>query len=201
MGPSMCFYTHEFPVPGSWTKQFCRHRSAPEDARIGGAAGMRTGSCGFDLVKLHDAAGELVRGERRFNDVDAGVVRCNFREFACGTGPRAIARRLNEDGVSAPSVGKLWTELVTTRHGQRQRDSVNQPAGAEPPALHEEPRDRQAEGTCCLQTGILRPHSPSIRRAGPGARESGCNSLLNFRSRRLNCTCRCGGSASKPEPP
>ena len=61
-------------------------------------------SYGYDVVKAVDAAGEPIRGERRINEAEAEIVRRIFREFAAGTSPRAIARRLNEDGVPAPSV-------------------------------------------------------------------------------------------------
>ena len=58
-------------------------------------------------MKAVDAAGEPIRGERRINEAEAGIVRCIFQEFAAGTSPRASARRLNEDGVPAPSAGKF----------------------------------------------------------------------------------------------
>ncbi len=50
---------------------------------------------GYDVVKLHDEAGEPVRGPS----------------------PRAIARRLNEDGIPGPK-GRLWTDSVLRGHAK-----------------------------------------------------------------------------------
>ena len=68
---------------------------------------------GYDVVKSLDSAGDPVRGGRTINDTEAGIVRRVFQEFADGASPRAIARRLNEEGVPGPS-GKLWM-VATTR--------------------------------------------------------------------------------------
>ena len=43
---------------------------------------------GYDVVKLHDDAGEPIRGEREINEAEAEIVRRIFREFAAGTSPR-----------------------------------------------------------------------------------------------------------------
>ena len=77
---------------------------------------------GYDVVKLHDAAGEPVRGERSIDET--GVVRRTFREFAQGTSPRAIARRLNEDGIPGPK-GRLWTDSVLRGHAKRGTGLLN----------------------------------------------------------------------------
>jgi len=45
-------------------------------------------------------------------------VRRIFREFASGTNPRAIARRLNEDGVLGAK-GNLWSDSVLRGHAKR----------------------------------------------------------------------------------
>ena len=82
-------------------------------------------SYGYDVVKAVDAAGERVRGERCINEEEAEIVRRVFREFACGVSPRAIARRLNEDGVAAPSAGKLWTDSSLRGHAGRGTGIVN----------------------------------------------------------------------------
>ena len=82
-------------------------------------------SYGYDVVKAVDDAGEPVRGERTINEAEAEIVRRIFREFAAGTSPRAIARRLNEDGVPAPTAGKLWTDSSLRGHAGRGTGIVN----------------------------------------------------------------------------
>ena len=79
---------------------------------------------GYDVVKTTDAAGEPVRGERRVDEAEAAIVRRVFREFATGVSPRAIARRLNEEGVPGPS-GKLWTDSTLRGHARRGTGLVN----------------------------------------------------------------------------
>ena len=88
-------------------------RRRVEAGRSGGGLGY-----GYDIVKAIDAAGERARGDRRINEVEAEVVRRVFREFASGVSPRAIARRLNDDGILGPS-GKGWTD--STIRGQVKR--------------------------------------------------------------------------------
>ena len=79
---------------------------------------------GYNVVKLHDAAGERIRGEREIDETEAEIVRRVFREFAAGTSPRAIARRLNEDGIPGAS-GKLWTDSVLRGHAKRGTGLLN----------------------------------------------------------------------------
>ena len=79
---------------------------------------------GYDVVKLHDEAGEPVRGERSIDEAEAEIVRRIFREFAQGTSPRAIARRLNEDGIPGPK-GRLWTDSVLRGHAKRGTGLLN----------------------------------------------------------------------------
>ena len=88
-------------------------RGRVEKGRSGG------GLCyGYDVVTTFDAAGEPVKGERTINEVEAGVVRRVFRDFASGVSPRTIARRLNAESIPCPS-GKLWTD--STIRGQAKR--------------------------------------------------------------------------------
>ena len=79
---------------------------------------------GYDVVKLHDDAGEPIRGEREINAAEAEIVRRIFREFAQGSSPRAIARRLNEDSIPGPK-GKLWTDSVLRGHAKRGTGLLN----------------------------------------------------------------------------
>jgi site-specific DNA recombinase len=57
-------------------------------------------------------------GERCINPSEARIVGLIFREFAEGRSPRAIARKLNLDGVSGPE-GRPWGD--TTVRGQAER--------------------------------------------------------------------------------
>ncbi len=79
---------------------------------------------GYDVVEAVDAAGELIRGERRINETEAEIVRQIFREFASGASPRAIARRLNKDGIPGPS-GKLWTDSALRGQAKRRTGLIN----------------------------------------------------------------------------
>jgi DNA invertase Pin-like site-specific DNA recombinase len=83
------------------------HRGIRGRVEAGKAGGGR--SYGYDVVKALDASGERIRGERAVNEAQAAIVRRIFREFAAGMSPRAIARRLNAEGVPGPT-GKLWSD-------------------------------------------------------------------------------------------
>jgi site-specific DNA recombinase len=79
---------------------------------------------GYHVVKLIDAKGEPIRGERTINETEAGIVRRVFREFAAGISPRAIARRLTDEGVSGPD-GALWTDSTLRGHAARGTGFLN----------------------------------------------------------------------------
>ena len=79
---------------------------------------------GYDVVKSFDGSGDPVRGGRTINETEAEVVRRVFREFASGTSPRAIARRLNGEKVPGPS-GKLWTDSTIRGHAKRGTGLIN----------------------------------------------------------------------------
>lgn len=57
-------------------------------------------------------------GERRIIEAEAAVVVCIFRDYAAGTSPRQIARKLNDEGLGGPG-GRPW--LDTTIRGQPER--------------------------------------------------------------------------------
>ena len=94
-------------------------RGRVEAGKAGGSLGY-----GYDVVKALDAAGEPVRGERRINEQQADIVRRIFREFANGASPRAIARRLNEDGIPGPR-GKRWSDNTLRGHAARGTGLLN----------------------------------------------------------------------------
>ncbi len=94
-------------------------RGRVEQGRSGG------GLCyGYDVVKATDDAGEAVRGGRTINEAEAATVRRVFRDFAAGVSPRAIARRLNDEGIPGPS-GKLWNDSTIRGHAKRGTGLVN----------------------------------------------------------------------------
>ena len=66
---------------------------------------------GYDLVTA-------AAGERQINPVEAEIVSRIFTEFANGNSPRAIAKRLNAEGVPGPG-GRPWGD--TTIRGQAER--------------------------------------------------------------------------------
>ena len=61
---------------------------------------------GYDVVREHDARGELVRGGREINDAEAGIVRRIFAESAAGKSPRRIAVDLNRGHIPGPRGGQ-----------------------------------------------------------------------------------------------
>ncbi len=73
---------------------------------------------GYDVIRRTDAEGIPIHGERRINEAEAAVVRRIFEEFATGHSPRAIARRLNADGVSGPG-GRPWRDTTIRGHHTR----------------------------------------------------------------------------------
>ena len=79
---------------------------------------------GYDVVKSFDGSGDPVRGGRNIDETEAEVVRLVFREFAAGASPRAIARRLNREGVPGPS-GKLWTDSTIRGYAKRGTRLIN----------------------------------------------------------------------------
>ncbi len=81
-------------------------------------------SYGYDVVKHTDADGEPIRGERMVNQTEAGIVRRVFRDFAAGISPRAIARRLNDEGIPGPD-GALWADSTLRGHAARGTGLIN----------------------------------------------------------------------------
>ena len=94
-------------------------RGRVEAGKAGGSLGY-----GYDVVKALDVAGEPIRGERRINEKQAEIVRRIFREFANGASPRAIARRLNDEGIPGPR-GKRWSENTLRGHAKRGTGLLN----------------------------------------------------------------------------
>ncbi|HXW07777.1 MAG TPA: recombinase family protein [Vicinamibacterales bacterium] len=60
----------------------------------------------------------MTTGERKIEPTEAAVVEQIFREFVAGIAPKAIARRLNQDGIAGP-FGGTWSP--STIHGNSTR--------------------------------------------------------------------------------
>ncbi len=88
-------------------------RGVVESGRSGGG-----NSYGYDVVRSYDAAGNPQRGERTINADQAAVVERIFEAYVHGQSPRAIAKALNNDGITGPT-GKPWG--ASTIHGNKDR--------------------------------------------------------------------------------
>jgi hypothetical protein len=60
----------------------------------------------------------VTTGEREIDPAEAAIVERIFREYVAGVAPKAIARRLNRDGVAGP-FGGTWSP--STIHGNSKR--------------------------------------------------------------------------------
>ncbi|GAL97029.1 DNA resolvase [Acetobacter tropicalis NRIC 0312] len=84
-----------------------------KDGKSGG------GLCyGYDVLKLRDAEGERICGERAINNEQAQIVRRIFQQYADGKSPKAIALTLNAEGLRGPLSG-AWGP--STLNGNRER--------------------------------------------------------------------------------
>ena len=81
-------------------------------------------SFGYDVIRRLGPNGETVTGERSINAHEAEVVRRVFREFAEGRSPKAIAHRLNADGIQGPR-GLLWRDTAIRGHRTRGTGLLN----------------------------------------------------------------------------
>ncbi len=94
-------------------------RGRVQDGKSGGGIAY-----GYRAVRQLDGQGELQRGDREVIEAEAAIVRRIFREFATGEGPRAIAKRLNTEGVPGPG-GALWIDTAIRGHLKRGTGLVN----------------------------------------------------------------------------
>jgi site-specific DNA recombinase len=85
---------------------------------------VRAGRSGGGLCYGYDVVPGEERGGRAINEDEAAVVRRIFAEFAAGRSPRAIARRLNDDGIRGPR-GILWRDTAIRGHRQRGTGILN----------------------------------------------------------------------------
>ncbi|MBX9746305.1 MAG: recombinase family protein [Hyphomonadaceae bacterium] len=94
-------------------------RGRVENGKI--AAGL---GYGYEVVREFDVKGEPIRGERRIKPDEAAIVVRIFEEFASGRTAKAIAKRLNEDGVRSPS-GSGWSYSSILGNRKRGTGIVN----------------------------------------------------------------------------
>ncbi|MFB9150962.1 recombinase family protein [Roseovarius ramblicola] len=94
-------------------------RGRVEAGRSGGGK-----SYGYDVVRRIGDDGEIVTGERTINEYEAEIIRRIFREFNEGRSPKAIARRLNEDGLPGPR-GRMWRDTAIRGHRTRGTGILN----------------------------------------------------------------------------
>ncbi len=98
------------------------HRGLRGRVEKGKAGG---GLCyGYDVVRQFDAHGEPIRGDRQINEAEAVIVRRIFQEFADGISPRAIACRLNAEGIPGPA-GSIWGDTTIRGHVVRGTGIIN----------------------------------------------------------------------------
>lgn len=83
-------------------------RGRVEDGKSGGGRA-------YGYAVVHDLDD---RGGRKIHEAEAEIVRRIFNEFAAGHSPRAIARKLNAEGVAGPS-GKSWLDTTIRGHHER----------------------------------------------------------------------------------
>ena len=88
------------------------------------------GNCyGYNVLKNQNANGEIERGEREINKLEADIIRRIFREYVDGVSPKAIAARLSREGIPSPREGTVRKGKIitgwspTTIYGNWQRGS------------------------------------------------------------------------------
>ena len=89
-------------------------------------AGLSGGgnSYGYEVVRRLGPDGLPVTGERSIHIEEAAVIRRIFGEFAAGHSPKAIARRLNAEGLPGPR-GAAWRDTAIRGHRQRGTGLLN----------------------------------------------------------------------------
>ena len=95
-----------------------------DKTRRGQEGRVRAGRSGGGLCYGYDVVPGDERGGRTINVDEAAIVRRIFTEFAAGRSPKAIARRLNDDGIPGPR-GVLWRDTAIRGHRQRGTGLLN----------------------------------------------------------------------------
>lgn len=79
---------------------------------------------GYDVVRKLNASGELERGDRMINEVEAGVIHRIFRDFITGKSAKKIAFELNRAGIEAPT-GGYWGASTINGNARRGTGILN----------------------------------------------------------------------------
>lgn len=90
------------------------HHGLEGRVRKGKSAGGVT--YGYDVLRSFTADGEVSTGDRTVNEEQATIVRRIFEDYAAGISPRAIAGKLNDEGVDGPR-GRGWGHQPSTETG------------------------------------------------------------------------------------
>jgi DNA invertase Pin-like site-specific DNA recombinase len=80
-------------------------------------------SYGYRVVKSL-TGGTATTGEREIEPAEAAIVERIFREYVSGVAPKAIARRLNQEGVAGPFDG-TWSPSTIHGHSKRGTGILN----------------------------------------------------------------------------
>lgn len=70
------------------------------------------------------SGGTVTTGEREIEPTEAAIVGRIFREYVAGVAPKAIARRLNMDGISGP-FGGSWSPSTIRGNAKRGTGILN----------------------------------------------------------------------------
>jgi site-specific DNA recombinase len=79
---------------------------------------------GYKVVRRLKSDGELTTGEREIHPEEAAIVQRIFVAFADGQSPKAIARKLNAEGIPGPR-GILWRDTAIRGHRTRGTGILN----------------------------------------------------------------------------
>ena len=118
-------------------------RGRVEAGRSGGG-----NSYGYDVVRRLSADGAPVTGERSVNAGEAAIVARILGDYAGGLSPKAIASRLNREGIAGTARRQLERLDDPRQSRARNRDpqqrALCRASGLEPAALRQGSRDRKA---------------------------------------------------------
>ena len=78
---------------------------------------------GYRVVKTI-SGGIVTTGEREVEPAEAGVVARIFREFVAGISPKAIAKKLNQEGIAGP-FGGAWSPSTIYGNAKRGTGILN----------------------------------------------------------------------------
>jgi site-specific DNA recombinase len=81
-------------------------------------------SYGYDVVRGMEPDGTPITGQRTINEPQAEIVRRIFAEFADGFSPKAIALRLNAEGIPGARGGR-WRDTAIRGHKLRGTGLIN----------------------------------------------------------------------------